>query len=160
MLYAVFALGFVLGVLAGFLRSRAERKKLDDAGVLVRKLTKDYVGMHNKHKSLFESIEAIVAERNGVMQDYHEQAAQHASAQDMMMREIKVVSQQYDSLSRAVREAPDLATAQKLAARKLRTNETLAQIASDFQEKHVLPGNPEPGRNPGVVGVADSAAKT
>lgn len=159
MLYAAFALGVVLGWFVSYLRTRAERKKLDHAADLVRKLTKDYAGISNKHRSLFESIEAIVAERNNIMQSYHEQAAQHASAQDMMMREIKVVAQQYDALSRAVREAPDLAEAQKFASRKLRTNDLLAQIAADFQASHVSPGERSTRSSPGGR-LAETEAKT
>lgn len=138
----VFAMIGLVGVLALALlvavaRARKLATKITDAHTLIGKLTRDYARENIKRETLFESIESIVNERNAIMEQYHRQAAEHASAQDMMMREVKVVSMQYDSMSNAVLDAKDLEAAKKAAKRKLRRNELLSRIAEDFQEHHV-----------------------
>jgi len=114
-------------------------KETEQLCTKLRDFGSEYAALQKKHAEVFASVESIVAERNAIMEQYHRQAAEHANAQDMMMREVKLLTMQYEWLAGRVKAAPDLAAAQALAARPLRRNALLVQIAEDFQNEHEVP---------------------
>jgi hypothetical protein len=157
-LVAVGLFALLVGLAVGAWWSRW--KQLPDrraALSLVRKLTQDYATATAKHESLAGVIGSIVEERNGIMERYHRQATEHASAQDIMLRENERIAQQYSRLVAAVAAAPDLAAAQNLCKRPLRRHPLLEELAADFREKHVDNAKGTGSETAKTVGVTGSA---
>lgn len=86
----------------------------------------------------FGKIESVVTEAREMTALYLRTGAEHAAAQDMMMREIERLCLQYAALQKQVWAAETLETAKQAAKSPLRRNATLKVIADEFRDKHVI----------------------
>lgn len=84
-------------------------------------------------------IGGILAERDSRTKLYYEQAAAHANAQSMMLRERERISVQFTRLRMLVLQAKTLEEAQAPAQRDLQKNPAIEQVAADFRETHIEP---------------------
>lgn len=133
----------LVAVVAGVGWWRAHRRAIEhqarsrSSALLVTRLTANYADLQRKKDEIFDRIESIVAERTTALNFYHVQAAEHANAQDMMMREIASYEHQYEGLRQRVAAATTLDAAHAAAARRLRRNASLALLADEFRGSHV-----------------------
>src|SRR3989304_3790077 len=95
-------------------------KETEQLCTKLRDFGSEYAALQKKHAEVLASVESIVAERNAIMEQYHRQAAEHANAQDMMMREVKLLTMQYEWLPGPATTAPGpgAARAARASARK------------------------------------------
>jgi hypothetical protein len=112
--------------------AQARERELEAALVLQRQRADNY----------FNTIAEIERERNGWTELHTRMTAEHGRAQDMMMREIQLVTVQYEQRRRAVLlalEAGDVEVARTAAAVQLRRNAALEAIAHEFGLTYLPP---------------------